>query len=111
MINMIKKMFSLKRKRTWHDYNAFERKMWGTLFSEKKSELQRRFGLSVECYKIAKQYADHQMRCSRYIKEISDANKNANKSESAYANVLSSAESKEKGNEIINNSLVTGKAK
>jgi hypothetical protein len=60
---MMNRMFFLKPKRTWHDYNTFERKMWGKLFKEKKSELRRRFGHTVECYKIAKRYADHQMRC------------------------------------------------
>ncbi|MFC0561319.1 hypothetical protein [Halalkalibacter alkalisediminis] len=59
---MIKGMFFLKRKRTWHDYNEFERKMWGRFFKEKTSELQRRFGHSVESYKLAKRYADREMR-------------------------------------------------
>ncbi|WP_332692836.1 hypothetical protein [Halalkalibacter lacteus] len=59
---IIKVMFFLKPKRKWHDYNYFERKMWEQLFKEKTLELQRRFGHSVNCYKLAKRYADHKMR-------------------------------------------------
>ncbi|SDI80473.1 hypothetical protein [Alteribacillus bidgolensis] len=72
---MMKKVFFLKPKRTWHDYNVFERKMWAQLFTEKKSELRRRFGHSIECYRIAKRYADNEMRCLGQVKDISDANK------------------------------------
>ncbi|MFB4162282.1 hypothetical protein ACE1TI_00295 [Alteribacillus sp. JSM 102045] len=60
---MLTMLFFFKSKRTWHDYNDFERKMWVQLFMEKTSELQKQFGFSLEWYKIAKRYADQQLRC------------------------------------------------
>ncbi|SDH02398.1 hypothetical protein SAMN05192534_101356 [Alteribacillus persepolensis] len=59
---MMKTLSFLKPKRSWHDYNTFERKIWVQLLNEKTSELRRRFGHSIECYRIAKRYADQQMK-------------------------------------------------
>ncbi|MFB4163200.1 hypothetical protein ACE1TI_05015 [Alteribacillus sp. JSM 102045] len=52
----------LKPKRTWHDYNTFERKMWVQLFDRKRLELQKHFDDTIECCQAAKRYADRQMR-------------------------------------------------
>ncbi|WP_091583306.1 hypothetical protein [Alteribacillus bidgolensis] len=52
----------LKPKRTWHDFNRFERKMWVQLFDRKKAELKKQIKDNVQCCRLAKRYADWQMR-------------------------------------------------
>lgn len=52
----------LKPKRTWHDYNRFERKLWVQLFDRKKAELKKQIKDNVQCCRLAKRYADRQMR-------------------------------------------------
>lgn len=52
----------LKKPRKWQELNDFEKKLWKNVFDEKLKELTRLHGSTLEMYKVAKQYADNELK-------------------------------------------------
>lgn len=62
MMMPLLRLFNIKKKRTWKDLNAFERRMWSNTFDTKLAELRRRGGHSLENYVVARKYADKSVK-------------------------------------------------